>query len=62
MNISFLGNFGCFWDKMPKRPFLGERKNDRFSVIPAQTGSAVILGHFFMAQTVQTISLTTVQN
>ena len=29
-----------------------ERKNARFSVIPARTGSVVLLGHFLMAWTV----------
>ena len=43
-----------FWVKMhfwPKKHFLAERKNGRFSVIPAQTGSVVILGHFLTAWT-----------
>ena len=30
-----------------KKHFLAERKNSRFSVILAQTGSVVILGYFF---------------
>ena len=34
------------------QPFSAERKNGHFSVIPARTGSVVILGHFFMARTV----------
>ena len=38
-----------FW---PKKHFLAERKNDRFSVIPAWTGSVVILGYFLMARMV----------
>ena len=38
-----------FW---PKNHFLAERKNDRFSVIPAWTGSVVILGYFLMARMV----------
>ena len=29
------------------QPFSAERKNGHFSVIPARTGSVVILGHFF---------------
>ena len=33
-----------FW---PKKHFSAERKNGRFSVRPGQTGSVVILGHFF---------------
>ena len=33
-----------FW---PKKHFSAERKNVRFSVIPDQNGSVVILGHFF---------------
>ena len=33
-----------FWSK---KHFSAERKNVRFSVIPVQTGSVVILGHFF---------------
>ena len=33
-----------------KKHFLAERKNSCFSVIPARTGSFVILGHFLMAQ------------
>ena len=37
-----------FW---PKKHFLAERKNGRFSIIPARTGSIVILGHFLMART-----------
>ena len=32
--------------------FSAERKNGRFSIILAQPGSVVILGHFFMARTV----------
>ena len=38
-----------FW---PKKHFSAECKNDRFSVIPARTGSVAILGHFLMARTV----------
>ena len=30
-----------------KNRFSAERKNARFSVIPARTGSVVLLGHFF---------------
>ena len=37
---------------MGKKHFLAERKNGRFSVVPAGTRSVVILGHFFMAWTV----------
>ena len=39
-----------FWVKTlfwPKNHFSAKRKNVRFSVIPAQTGSIVILGHYF---------------
>ena len=34
------------------QPFSAERKNGHFSVIPARTGSVVLLGHFLMARTV----------
>ena len=33
-----------FWGKTH---FSAKRKNARFSVIPAPTGSVVLLGHFF---------------
>ena len=39
-----------FWGKTQfeaKNHFSAERKNARFSVIPARTGSVVLLGHFF---------------
>ena len=39
-----------FWGKTQfeaKNHFSAERKNARFSVIPAWTGSVVLLGHFF---------------
>jgi len=55
INVSLSRNFGFFGVKMhfwPKKHFLAERKNGLFSVIPAWTGSVVILGHFLMAQTV----------
>ena len=32
--------------------FRPKRKNARFSVIPARTGSVVLLGHFLMARTI----------
>jgi len=35
-----------------KKHFSAERKNGRFSVIPAWTGSVVILGHFLMVRPV----------
>ena len=44
-----------FWGKthfQAKNHFSAERKNARFSVIPARTGSVVLLGHFLMARTV----------
>ena len=51
INNSLLRNFGCFfWDKThfwPKKHFSAKPKNGYFSVIPAQTESVVILGHFF---------------
>ena len=54
INISLLRNFGRFFETKPfffsKKHFLAERKNSFFSVIPARTGSVVILGHFLMAQ------------
>ena len=39
-----------FWGKThfeAKNHFSAEHKNARFSVIPARTGSVVLLGHFF---------------
>ena len=39
-----------YWGKTQfeaKKHFSVERKNARFSVIPARTGSVVLLGHFF---------------
>ena len=42
INISLLANFGCF---LEEKGFLAERKNGRFSVIPAGTRSTVIVGH-----------------
>ena len=33
-----------FW---PKKHFSAKHKGGRFSVIPARTGSVVLLGHFF---------------
>jgi len=39
MNISLLANFGIFFGK--------KRKNGRFSVNLAGTGSVVIVGHFY---------------
>ena len=51
MNISLLANFGFFfWKNTYFRPvfhFSAKRKNGRFSVNPAGTGSVVIVGHFF---------------
>ena len=51
MNISLLANFGSwFGNKTDFRPvfrFSAKRKNGRFSVNPAGTGSVVIVGHFF---------------
>ena len=38
-----------FW---PKKHFSAEHENVCFSVIPARTGSVVLLGHFLMARTV----------
>ena len=38
-----------FWEKngfLAKKHFSAKHKNGRFSVIPARTGSVVILGHF----------------
>ena len=35
------------WVAWPKKHSSAECKNGRFSVIPARTGSVVILGHFF---------------
>ena len=40
----FFGDKMHFW---PKYYFSAELKYGRFSVIPARTGSVVILGHFF---------------
>ena len=54
INISLLTNLGCFCDKThfwPKKHFSAKRKNGRFFVIMARTGSVVILGHFLMART-----------
>ena len=51
MDISLLAQFWCFFGKQqifgPFSTFLAKRKNGRFSVIPARTGSVVLLGHFF---------------
>ena len=44
IDISLLANFGCF---LEEKGFLAERKNGRFSVIPAGTRSTVIVGHYF---------------
>ena len=41
---------GDFWGKThleAKNCFSAKRKNARFSVIPAQTGSVILLGHLF---------------
>ena len=35
------------WIFGQKKYFLAERKNSRFPVIPARTGSIIILGHIF---------------
>merc|ERR1712016_464640 len=44
-----------FWGKTnfeAKNHFSAERKNARISVIPARTGSVVLLGHFLLTRTV----------
>ena len=50
MNISLLANFGSFFGKKtdfrPVFRFSAKRKNGRFSVIPAGTGSVVNVGYF----------------
>ena len=55
MNQSLRKFWVIFWVRThfsPKNHISAECKNVRFSAIPAQTGSIVILGHFFMARTV----------
>ena len=62
----FLKKFWVFfWDKMhfwPKKILFSQRKNSRFSVIPARTRSVVNLGHFLWPGRSHQVSLKTVQN
>ena len=44
MGVSFLEKKTIFWAKIR---FSAKRKNGRFSVLPAGTGSVVNVGHFF---------------
>ena len=51
INISLLGDFGCFFGEkkngfLPVVCFSAKRKNGLFSVIPAGTWSVVNVGHF----------------
>ena len=50
--MSFWVIFGGKTHFLAKNHFLAERKNARFSVIPARTRSVVLLSHFFMARKV----------
>ena len=57
INISLFSKFWLFWERSAflakkKKHILAERKNGRFSVIPAGTKVVVSVGHFLMAQTV----------
>ena len=50
--LKILGLFLGKTDFWPKKHFSAKRKNGRFSVIPAQIRSVVIVGHISMARTV----------